>query len=303
MNQSNRFHCSAARRARILVFVLAVLASFTLAPCHRVLADDASPPSVQSSDTKAAKDLLAKLADIYQKASDLDYKSTLVVNGPLNDSGKPSQSVTLLVTGAAEKPNKFSVKAFDKKKLTEFFFSDGTTTYQFDPVTAYYEKMPQPQNGLDLPAVHTTGLMNAADYATSFAAKMFFEDNPYDLSYAATDADTDVQFSLKDMKIGGQAVTQITEVLKDDKGSTTTLVVALDKVTTLPRRVSEDVTTGGQTRTVFTEDYDSIHIGSEPSDAGTYIWNPPAGMVMNWTPPAPDKTDTNANANAPSGGS
>ncbi|HEX5323341.1 MAG TPA: hypothetical protein VFW40_06105 [Capsulimonadaceae bacterium] len=290
--------CSLAILGALLTFVAP---SLSIAPAHAQAPE--ATPAPMTANTKAAKDVLAKLADTYQKATDMDYKSTIVVNGPPTDDGKPGKTETLIVTGAAEKPNKFSVKAFgEKKKLAEFFYSDGNNAYQFDPLAGYYEQLPAPGNGLDIPQIHKTGLLSAADYATEFAAKMFFEDNPYDLSYAATDADTDAQFSMADVKIGSQTFTQITQSITDEKGTLITLRVSLDKTTNLPRRVSEDLTAGGLTRTVFTEDFDSIHVGTAAADLGTYNWQPPAGQVMTWTPPADTQAGGNAAAPPATGG-
>lgn len=258
-------------------------------------ADDQSPappppPAAADSGAQGAKDALAKLADIYAKANDLTYKSNLVVYGPPNPDGKPAQSETLFVSGAVEKPSSFSVKAYrangtGKQKPAEFFYGNGTNTYVFDTQTGLYDQVPTSTDGLDIPDLHTTGIAEVADYATQYAGKMFFDEQPYDLSEAATVA-TDVQFSSRDQTIVNQPVLAITETYTDEHGVTTTLYVSLDKVTDLPRRVRQDRTANGQTNTVFQEDFTNIHVGSTPDDLGTFMWTPPNGTVVTWTPPA-----------------
>lgn len=267
-------------------------------------ADDtatAPAPGPTASGAQAGKDALAKLANAYQKANDLTYSSTLVVYAPPDPDAKTPQSETLAVTGAAEKPNKFSIRAYPasesgpKKKLAEFIYADGTNAYEFDSGSGFYEQVGAPSDGLDIPQIHTTGLLEAADFATEFAGRAFFEDQPYDLADAATVA-SDVQYASQDKMIANEPVLAITETLTDEHGVTTTLYVTLDKATGLPRRVSEDITKNAQTNTVFKEDFDSIKISSTASDLGTYDWQPPAGTVMQWTPPAPSSSPAQDNS-------
>lgn len=268
-----------------LLAVFAATFAFAAMPAY---ADQPAPDNSMPSspaDTKTAKDALSKLASLYQSANDLGYTSTITVYGPPpEDPTAQQKSVTILVTGSAEKPNKFSVKGTTNKKLNAFVFSDGSTAYKFDPVIGYYVKLNAPSDGADLPPLHKPGLQAAMEYATSFAARMFFDDQPYDISEATTVANADVEYSAKDQKIGTQQVTTITETMKGDNGTIDSYAVSLDKLTGLPRRVSETITTGGKATPIFTEDYDSIHVGSTPDDLGAFNWQPPAMMVMGYTP-------------------
>lgn len=271
--------CSTAALA-CLVAVAAV--------CAR--ADDSTPAPATGAGAQAAKDALARLADAYQKANDLTYSSTLVVYAPPDPDVKTTPSETLMVTGAAEKPDKFSIKAYPagdavSKKLAEFIYSDGTNAYEYDPVTGFYDQVAAPTDGLDIAQIHTSGMMEAADFATEFAGRAFFEDEPYDLGDAATVA-SDVQYASQETAIANEPVLAITETYTNEHGVTTTLNVTLDKATGLPRRVSEEITKDAQTNTVFKEDFDTIKLSSTAADLGTYAWQPPAGTVMNWSPPS-----------------
>jgi hypothetical protein len=269
----------------LLVSFSAALALMVIPAYSDQPAPDNSLPS-SPADTKTAKDALDKLATLYQNANDLGYTSTIIVYGPVPENpSAQQQSVTLLVNGSVEKPNKFSVKGNSNKKLTEFLFCDGTSAYKYDPLVGYYVKFNPPDSGADLPMLHKPGIQAAMEYATSFAARMFFADQPYDVSEATTVANNDVQYNTQDQKIGTQQVTMITEVMKEDNGSIDTYKVAIDKATGLPRQVSESITTNGNTAPVFKEDYDSIRVGSAPTDLGVFTWQPPAMMVMGYTPP------------------
>ena len=278
------------RFGRYLLVGFAIAMVSFIKPAYSDQAASPAPPDATASspqgDAKAAKDALDKLATLYSGAQDLTYTSTIVVYGPVPEDPKAEQqTVTLLVKGAAEKPNKFSIKGNSKNKLTEFIYSDWNSAYKFDPVVGYYVKLNPPDNGADLPPLHKPGIQAAMEYATSFAARMFFADQPYDISEATTFANGDVQYSSQDQKIGTEQVTTITEVMKEDNGSIDTYKVSLDHVTGLPRRVSEEIATNGKTTSIFTEDYNSIHVGSAPDDIGTYAWLPPALMVIGYTPP------------------